>query len=158
MRPYVCGCSQIFFIVKQQKLGFFRFISFSVQRVCRVPKSFGKYVTHHCKNCRHCTHSTSAAYYTLLLHLLWLNTIVLELYWNKGRNNAELCEWECVQRQQRLHCAGLGFSSVLPTWAWIWGLCWWSGSWCQLADLMLLPFVFFEYFSKLRLWSQLVKC
>lgn len=41
----------------------------------------------------------------------------VELYWNKGRNNAELCEWERVQRKRRRCGAGLSFSSVLPIWA-----------------------------------------
>ncbi len=77
------------------KVGVFQFFSFFFP-VCRVPISFGKYyVTHHCKTAD-ATHTHTSAYHTLLLHLLWLNAIVLELYWNKSRNNDELCEWVCA--------------------------------------------------------------
>lgn len=124
--------------------------------MCRVPKSFGKYLTPGCK--------VPTLQYTLHSCCLLYTSVVTKCHCAGAalEQRQEQCwtTWmERMQRQRRRRCrAGLSFSSVLPTWAWIGGLCWWSGSCCQLADFIWLSFVFFESFFKLCLWPQLVEC
>lgn len=87
-------CLSVIFHSETTKVGVFHFF-FLQQRVCT---EFGRYFTRHFKTAYIAGTPLMLLTIHFCLHLLQLNAIVSELYWNKGGNNTEPCEWERVQR------------------------------------------------------------